>query len=130
METYIRHMKFKKSEILLIEDDLALGSSISEILRLSDFNVHWFMNGKEALDFLQNQIPNIIISDLMMPYMNGEELFLNIRKNNKFNSIPFIIITANIDDGVKYRQLENGVNDYIIKPFKSMELIFKIKNRH
>jgi DNA-binding response OmpR family regulator len=128
METYIRHMKFKKSEILLIEDDLALGSSISEILRLSDFNVHWFMNGKEALDFLQNQIPNIIISDLMMPYMNGEELFLNIRKNNKFNSIPFIIITANIDDGVKYRQLENGVNDYIIKPFKSMELIFKIKN--
>ena len=128
METYIRHMKFKKSEILLIEDDLALGSSISEILQLNDFNVHWLMNGKEALDFLQNQIPNIIISDLMMPYMNGEELFLNIRKNNKFNSIPFIIITANIDDGVKYRQLENGVNDYIIKPFKSMELIFKIKN--
>lgn len=128
METYIRHMKFKKSEILLIEDDLALGSSISEILQLSDFNVNWFMNGKEALDYLQNQIPNIIISDLMMPYMNGEELFLNIRKNNKFNSIPFIIITANIDDGVKYRQLENGVNDYIIKPFKSMELIFKIKN--
>ena len=128
METYIRLMKFKKSEILLIEDDLALGSSISEILQLSDFNVHWFMNGKEALDYLQNQIPNIIISDLMMPYMNGEELFINIRKNNKFNSIPFIIITANIDDGVKYRQLENGVNDYIIKPFKSMELIFKIKN--
>lgn len=128
MEAYFRVMKFKKSEILLIEDDLALGSSISEVLQLNDFKVHWFTNGLKALDYLQNYVPDIIISDLMMPLMDGEELFANIRKNNKFNTIPFIIITANMDDAVKYRQLENGVNDYIMKPFKSKELIFKIKN--
>jgi DNA-binding response OmpR family regulator len=121
-------MKVMKREILLIEDDLALGSSISEVLQLSDFNVHWITNGLKALHYLQKNIPDIIISDLMMPFMDGEELFVNVRKNNKFNAIPFIIITANMDDGVKYRQLENGVNDYIMKPFKSMELIFKIKN--
>jgi len=128
MEAYFRVMKFKKSEILLIEDDLALGSSISEVLQLSDFKVHWFTDGLKALDYLQSYAPDIIISDLMMPFMDGEELFANIRKNNKFNTIPFIIITANMDDAVKYRQLENGVNDYIMKPFKSKELIFKIKN--
>lgn len=128
MEAYFRIMKFKKSEILLIEDDLALGSSISEVLQLSDFKVHWFTDGLKALDHLQNFVPDIIISDLMMPFMDGEELFINVRKNNKFNTIPFIMITANMDDGVKYRQLENGVNDYIMKPFKSKELIFKIKN--
>ncbi|TRX22803.1 response regulator transcription factor [Flavobacterium franklandianum] len=121
-------MKFKKSEILLIEDDLALGSSISEVLQLSDFKVNWFTNGLEALDYLQNYLPDIIISDLMMPHMDGGELFTKIRKNSKFNAIPFIIITANMDDGVKYKQLENGVNDYIMKPFKANELIFKIKN--
>jgi DNA-binding response OmpR family regulator len=128
MEAYFRDMKFKKSEILLIEDDLALGSSISEVLQLSDFKVHWCTDGLKALEYLQNYVPDIIISDLMMPFMDGEELYANIRKNNKFNAIPFIIITANMDDGVKYRQLENGVNDYIMKPFKSKELIFKIKN--
>jgi DNA-binding response OmpR family regulator len=128
MEAYIRTMKFKKSEILLIEDDLALGSSISEILTLSNFKVHWFTDGLKALDYLRNNLPDIIISDLMMPYMDGEELFVNIRKNKKFNAIPFIIITANMVEEVKYRQLEKGVNDYIMKPFKSKELIFKIKN--
>lgn len=128
MKHYFRQMNFKKSEILLIEDDLALGSSISEVLRLSDFKVHWFTDGLKSLEYLRNNLPDIIISDLMMPFMDGEELFDNIRKNNKFNAIPFIMITANMNDGVKYRQLEKGVNDYIMKPFKSKELIFKIKN--
>jgi DNA-binding response OmpR family regulator len=128
METYIGEMKFKKSEILLIEDDIALGSSISEVLQLSDFKVNWFTDGLKALDYLLNNVPDIIISDLMMPLMDGEELFANIRKNKKFNAIPFIIITANMVEEVKYRQLEKGVNDYIMKPFKSKELIFKIKN--
>ncbi len=121
-------MRVKKSEILLIEDDLALGNSISEILQLNHFNVHWLANGIEALEYLQTHEPDIIISDLIMPFMDGEELFVNIRKNHAFNRIPFIIITAKMDDGAKYRQLENGVNDYIMKPFKSMELILKIKN--
>lgn len=121
-------MKFKKSEILLIEDDLALGSSILEVLQLSAFTVRWCIDGLRALDYLKNNVPDIIISDLMMPVMNGEELFANISKNDKFKVIPFIIITANMDEGVKYRLLENGVNDYMIKPFKSKELIFKIKN--
>jgi DNA-binding response OmpR family regulator len=49
----------------------------------------------------------------------GEELFLKIRKSNKFNTIPFVIITASIDDETKFKQLENGVNDYIMKPFKT-----------
>lgn len=121
-------MRGKKSEILLIEDDLALGASISEVLQLSGFNTHWHVNGIKALEYLQKHLPDIIISDLMMPLMDGEELFVNIRKNDKFNTIPFIIITANMDNGIKFRQLENGVNDYIIKPFKSKELILKIRN--
>jgi YesN/AraC family two-component response regulator len=64
----------------------------------------------------------------MMPGMNGEDLYLNIRKNKKFTVVPFIIITANIDDEVKLRQLEHGVNDYIMKPFQIKELILKVNN--
>ena len=121
-------MGSQKKNVILIEDDLALGSSISELLSISDFNVNWVTDGIKALDYLKTNTPDIIISDLMMPNMNGEELYLNIKKNSKFSTIPFIMITANMDDKVKFKQLENGVNDYIMKPFKSKELILKVKN--
>ncbi|MFT7334385.1 MAG: YesN/AraC family two-component response regulator [Porticoccaceae bacterium] len=117
-----------KFKIVLIEDDVNLGASIEELLVLSDFEVSWFKNGVEGFDYLEDNIPDIIISDLMMPLMNGDELFLKIRKINRFNTIPFIIITANSNDEVRYKQLENGVNEFIMKPFKVNELIFKINN--
>ena len=121
-------MKTRKSNIVLIEDDLALGSLIMELLLLNDFNVNWFVDGMKAIDHLKTNMPDIIISDMMMPIMNGEQLYMNIRKNIEFSTVPFVIITANMDDEVKYRQLENGVNDYIMKPFQTKELIFKIRN--
>lgn len=121
-------MKTQNIKILLIEDDVVLGNSISDLLVLNNFEVKWFKNGVEALIYLKNNAPDVIISDLLMPTMDGEELYRKIRQNNKFNTIPFMIITANRDDEIKFKQLENGVNDFIMKPFKIMELIYKIKN--
>ncbi|TDD95057.1 response regulator [Flavobacterium cellulosilyticum] len=117
-----------KTKILLIEDDIALGSSISELLELSGFEVNWFKDSVEGLVYLNKNVPDIIISDLMMPHINGGELFLKIRRNSKFHMTPFIMITANMDHEVKFTQLKNGVNDFILKPFKVKELIYKIKN--
>ena len=121
-------MKIYKRKIVLIEDDKALGNSILELLLFNNFEVTWFDDSIKALDYLSQNFPDLIISDLMMPGMNGEDLYLNIRKNKKFTVVPFIIITANIDDEVKLRQLEHGVNDYIMKPFQIKELILKVHN--
>ncbi|BDB51808.1 response regulator [Flavobacterium ammonificans] len=121
-------MKIYKRKIVLIEDDKALGNSILELLLFNNFEVTWFDDSIKALDYLSQNFPDLIISDLMMPGMNGEDLYLNIRKNKKFTVVPFIIITANIDDEVKLRQLEHGVNDYIMKPFQIKELILKVNN--
>lgn len=121
-------MKIYKRKIVLIEDDKALGNSILELLLFNNFEVTWFDDSVKALDYLSQNFPDLIISDLMMPGMNGEDLYLNIRKNKKFTVVPFIIITANIDDEVKLRQLEHGVNDYIMKPFQIKELILKVNN--
>lgn len=121
-------MKSQNVKILLIEDDIVLGDSISDLLVLSNFEVTWLKDGVEALFYLKNNVPDIIISDLMMPIMSGEELFLKIRKNSKYNTIPFMIITANMDNEIKFKQLKNGVNDFIMKPFKIIELIYKINN--
>lgn len=121
-------MKEGKKNIVLIEDNLALGESIFDLLTVSNFNVKWLKNGYEALMYMSCNLPDVIISDLKMPVMGGDELFLKIRKIHKFNTIPFIIITASIDYETKFKQLENGVNDYIMKPFNTRELILKINN--
>lgn len=118
----------QKTKITLIEDDIVLGNTISEILKLNNFEVNYFKDSPEAVLYLNKNVPDIIICDMVMPDVTGEELFFKIRRNSKFHIIPFIMITANVDDDVKFKQLENGVNDFIIKPFKVQELIFKINN--
>ncbi|MFD2943371.1 response regulator transcription factor [Flavobacterium notoginsengisoli] len=121
-------MTKQTTKLTIIEDDIVLGTTISEILKLNNFDVIYFKDSPEALLYLNKNIPDIIICDMVMPNLNGEELFFKIRKNNKFNVIPFIMITANIDDDLKFKQLKNGVTDFIIKPFKVQELIYKINN--
>ena len=71
-------MKTRKSNIVLIEDDLALGSLIMELLLLNDFNVNWFVDGMKAIDHLKTNMPDIIISDMMMPIMNGYDAAIKI----------------------------------------------------
>jgi DNA-binding response OmpR family regulator len=117
-----------KKNILLVEDDLILGSTVKEFLSLSNFDVQWLKSGEDVITYLGKYKFDLIISDLMMPIIDGEELFLMIRKNRKYNSIPFIMITANGSEEIKYRQLKHGVNDYISKPFKLKELSYKITN--
>ncbi len=118
----------KNRTILLVEDDLSLGQTLSELLVVNGYEVHWSKNGVEALQYLDSQLPEIIVCDLMMPIMSGEELFLKIRNFRKFDQIPFIMITADLSFESKIKQLQNGVNDFINKPFKIQELVFKIQN--
>ncbi|WP_445716978.1 response regulator transcription factor [Flavobacterium sp.] len=121
-------MKKNKAELLLVEDDISLGQTISELLIVNNYNVKWCQNGLEAFNYLENNLPDIIVCDLMMPIMSGEELFLKIRNFRKFDQIPFLIITADVTFESKIKQLQNGVNDFINKPFKIQELVLKIQN--
>lgn len=121
-------MKILKRKIVLIEDDVAFGNAINELLVSSNYDVVWFKDSKLALQHLSQVIPDLIISNLMLPDMNGEELYITIQKNKKYDLVPFIIITDNTDYEIKLRLLERGVNDYIIKPFKVKELMYKVTN--
>jgi DNA-binding response OmpR family regulator len=121
-------MYLDQSRILFIEDDLSLGKTIVDLLKINKYGVKWCKNGVEALLYLENSIPDIIICDLMMPIMSGEEFFFKVRKIKKLDKVPFIIITANVSFDIKISQLQNGVNDFITKPFKFQELLLKTKN--
>ena len=76
-------MKKNKSELLLVEDDVSLGQTISELLIVNNYNVKWCQNGLEAFQYLENNAPDLIVCDLMMPVMSGEELFLKIPEPKK-----------------------------------------------
>lgn len=116
------------TRILLAEDDIVLGNTIKDLLVSSNFEVDWVKNGFDALAILNKRPPDIVITDLLMPIMGGEELYERIRQNKDYNQIPVIILTANPIHEVKINNLEKGVNDYLIKPFSIKELILRVKN--
>lgn len=111
--------------ILLSEDDRSLSSAIATILKYNNYAVDCAYDGEEALAFLENDIYDILILDLMMPKLDGISVLKIIRKNN--NSIPVLILTAKSDVEDKVNGLEMGADDYLTKPFSSKELIARIK---
>jgi CheY-like chemotaxis protein len=114
-----------KKTLLLVEDESAILLSVQRILELTgNFEVLAVSNGKEALKIIERVIPDLIISDIAMPEMDGIEFCQKIREMESTKAIPFIFLTAK-----KNRILEGirtGSDDYIIKPFQVEELLAKI----
>ncbi|QUW21947.1 response regulator transcription factor [Sporosarcina sp. Marseille-Q4063] len=109
--------------ILIIEDDIAIHSLIKEALVLNGFNTLSAYSGTEGkLLFEQNQV-DIVLLDLMLPGMDGEEFLLEIRRNS---TIPVMVISAKSDQDSKLELLTNGADDYITKPFDVKELLLRI----
>lgn len=109
-------------KILIIEDEKNIRASIVEILQFHGFNVVSAKNGKIGLETVAAEKPDLIICDIMMPKMDGFEVLKKLYSNPEFNT-PFIFLTAM----VQYDNLRDGMNlgadDYIFKPFKSVDLI-------
>lgn len=109
--------------ILIIEDDMAIHSLIKEALELQDFQTLSAFSGTEGkLLFEQNQV-DLVLLDLMLPGMNGEDFLQQIRQNF---TVPVIVISAKNDQDSKLHLLTNGADDYIIKPFDVKELLARI----
>lgn len=123
-----RGSKSSKELILLVEDHLELQEYIQFIL--NDFyELKVVANGKEALDYLgEGKLPSLIISDLMMPIMDGFELLNELKKSKFYSHIPCIMLTARVDIEDKLKALRIGVDDYLTKPFNEEELIARIEN--
>ncbi|MFK7947535.1 MAG: response regulator [Saprospiraceae bacterium] len=114
--------------ILLLEDDKNLRETLVDIFEFKGFEVITATNGVEALKLLDEIAPNIIVSDVMMPEMDGFEFLKRIKENPQTEITPVIMVTANTLQDAKYKGLEYGANDYITKPFDTKELLFKVQN--
>lgn len=119
-----------RREILIVEDNADLRIYLSQILSPS-FQVKTVQNGQEALNYLQSskqQHPALVISDLMMPLMDGFDLLSKLRETSIFSSLPFIMLTARTDLQDKLKALRIGVDDYLVKPFMEEELLARVDN--
>ncbi|HEX2907633.1 MAG TPA: response regulator [Phototrophicaceae bacterium] len=121
----------KKTTVLVVEDDVHLLEGIRDILDLEGYDVLMAQNGVQALDMLKSQAdaPDLIVSDIMMPQMDGVEFFQNVRQEADWLSIPFIFLTAKGEKSDYYKGLRLGVDDYIVKPYDPADLIVKIESR-
>jgi YesN/AraC family two-component response regulator len=115
------------NNILVVEDNLDICQYLQTILK-EEYNITFAHNGKEALTFLEKYQPNLIITDLMMPIMNGYELLERLKKDKRYRKIPIIALTARAEFSDKLKALKIGIDDYLLKPFEEKELKARIKN--
>ena len=115
-----------KKNIFIIEDNTFMIQFLEAILS-NDYNIFTAINGKKALNMIDGIAePDLIISDIMMPEMDGKTFFKELKKMKKYKNIPFIFLTARLDMEEKIEGLKDGAVDYICKPFSQEELIAKI----
>jgi signal transduction histidine kinase len=115
--------------VLIAEDEPSLQTAIRLTLEAAGFSVSAAGDGLQALETLESTSPDIIIADIMMPRMDGYELYQAIRARSKWTSIPFIFLTARADkeDAIKGKAL--GAEDYLTKPVDPTELLTTIRAR-
>ena len=113
-----------KKKVLLVEDEKRMRILICDYLKREDFEFHEASNGIEAIDIFNKNPVDLVVLDIMMPFMDGWEVCKFIRKTS---NIPIIILTAKSEEEDKLLGYELGADDYITKPFSPKILIAKIK---
>lgn len=117
-------MPAKKTTILTADDDPQLLRLITRNLEFEDYHVITASDGKQALEQIEAQIPDLVLLDVMMPKMDGFTVCHRVRE---FSSVPIIIITARGQDQDKVRGLDLGADDYLTKPFSVDELLARVR---
>ncbi len=116
-------------KILLVEDDAPLLDVMRCLLEAEGYEVCPAINGKQALDLFINNRPDLVVSDIMMPEMNGYELLEAVRIMPEGITVPFLFLSARTERTDVDRARSLGVDDYLFKPFEAPELINAVRAR-
>ena len=115
-----------KTFILIVEDSLPQAVFLRRVLEKASYQVAQAGNGIEARDLLELQPPALIISDVMMPVMDGYTLCQRVKASEKFHDVPFMLLTSLSEPADIFKGLESGANFYSIKPYDAGGLLERI----
>lgn len=117
----------EKKQLLIIDDKIAIAKIISVYLS-KEYDITYFDTPLKAIQWLfEGNRPDLIILDIRMPEMNGDEFLGFLKKNGLYKDIPVVILSGEESSDVRIRMLEQGADDFILKPFNPMELKIRIK---
>ena len=117
-----------KNKILIVEDEKDTLFILDKLLSKNNFQVYTSSNGQDALNMLNEIVPEVIIADWTMPVMDGLELCNIIKKDEKFKLIYFIILTARASLKDRVTGLDIGADDFLVKPVQNQELLARIRS--
>ncbi len=110
--------------VLLIEDDKKISGVVKAYLEGEGFKVIHALKGRDAIQSAQREMPVIVILDLMLPDMSGEDVFQDLREIGDF---PIIMVTARSSEEERVAGFALGADDYVVKPFSPRELVYRVK---
>jgi DNA-binding response OmpR family regulator len=113
--------------IAIVDDEPDILDLVALHLQKAGFRVQGFLDAKSFLGFLENQHPDAVLLDLMLPDVDGLEICRFMKKNETFSRIPVIMVTARSEETDKIIGLELGADDYVSKPFSAKELVARVK---
>jgi two-component system KDP operon response regulator KdpE len=116
--------ELKEKLVLVVDDEQRMINFMRMNLELEGCRVITAINGREALDRVREEMPDVVLLDIMMPGMDG---FETLRRLRQFSQVPVLILTARADEEDRIKGLELGADDYISKPFSHRELISRIR---
>src|SRR5436190_21614260 len=114
-------------KILAVDDERHIVRLVQVNLERAGYQVVTAFDGKDALQKVEDEQPDLVVLDVMMPYMDGFEVLQHLRKNPITRDLPVIMLTAKAQDADVFRGWQSGVDCYLTKPFNPMELITFVK---
>lgn len=113
-----------QKKILVVDDEIKIVEVVKSFLENSGYIVYEAYNGREAIDKFEKENPALIVLDLMLPDMSGEEICKTLRKRSR---VPIIMLTAKVEEEDILRGLNIGADDYVTKPFSPRQLVARVE---
>src|SRR5512135_1829208 len=115
------------AKVLIVEDEDSLVTLLSYNLQSEGYSVVHTASGSDAMMMMQEERPDIVILDWMLPGLAGIEICRQIRARPETKALPVIMLTARGEEGDRIRGLQTGADDYVVKPFSVSELVARVK---
>ena len=117
-----------EKKVLIVDDDPFNLDLLEQELIEEDYTMERATDGEEALEKVESFLPDVVLLDYMMPKMNGIEVLIQLRQIEKFKTLPVILLTAKGSQEDKAKGLDAGADDYVVKPFETVELLARVRS--